>query len=257
MTFVLVSDSYSCWIANDTVFYVAFITPMCVCLLSNIAVMVRVVVLLRSHRSSAITGKATDTSSVSYLLRVVVSLSVLLGISWLFGALVAVYDHLALQYIFAITNTLQGLGIFLHVSRDAEVRAVWRGSIASVRLHFPSLTSSSQRSTNAPGSAGTTANTSTRRPESTREQSPTIENPAAERRDLEDRQLSPEEERQLSRQRLSSITSQTPLFGNSDSDSPQTTPFRLRSTGGMMELSTIQEEGNIGLKEEEDDEDIV
>eukprot|EP00117_Sycon_ciliatum_P031009 scpid17485/ scgid5008/ G-protein coupled receptor 126 len=137
-----------CWIANDTVFYVAFIAPMCVCLLSNIAVMVRVVVLLRSHRSSAITGKATDTSSVPYLVRVVVSLSVLLGISWLFGALVAVYDHLALQYIFAITNTLQGVGIFLHVSRDVEVRAAWRKSLTSVFTQDSSSSRVSRSSSN-------------------------------------------------------------------------------------------------------------
>ncbi|XP_065197361.1 latrophilin-like protein LAT-2 [Sycon ciliatum] len=245
-----------CWIANDTVFYVAFISPMCVCLLSNIAVIVRVVVLLRHHRSSAITGKAKDTSSVSYLLRVVVALSVLLGISWLFGALVAVYDHLALQFIFAITNTLQGLGIFLHVSRDVDVRTTWRASIASVLLHFPRLTSTSQRSTNVTGSAGSIPNASTQRPGSRSERNPTVENPAAEGRNLEDRQLS-EEDRQLSSQQLSSITSLTPLVGISDTGSQQTSTFRLRSTGEMLELSETQEEGSMDQREEDEEEDIV
>ncbi|XP_065199037.1 adhesion G-protein coupled receptor G2-like [Sycon ciliatum] len=255
-SFDLYGSGIYCWIANDTVFYVAFIAPMCVWLLSNIAVIVRVVVLLRHHRSSAITGKAKDTSSVSYLLRVVVALSVLLGISWLFGALVAVYDHLALQFIFAITNTLQGLGIFLHVSRDVDVRTTWRASIASVLLHFPRLTSTSQRSTNVTGSAGSIPNASTHRPGSRSERNPTIENPAAEGRNLEDRQLS-EEDRQLSSQQLSSITSLTPLVGISDTGSLQTTTFRLRSTGEMLELSETQEEGSMGQREEDEEEDIV
>ena len=122
-------------------FYGSFIAPMCVSLVFNIVVLVRVMVSLHergSNVASAITTK--HTSGVQYLLRVVVFLSILLGISWLFGALVAVYDHLALRYIFAINNTLQGLGIFVHVhvSRDAEVRSARRKSIMSVLSHVSS-----------------------------------------------------------------------------------------------------------------------
>eukprot|EP00117_Sycon_ciliatum_P046645 scpid95420/ scgid4496/ Latrophilin-3; Lectomedin-3 len=80
-------NSKYCWITEDGVFYGSFIAPMCVSLLTNIAVLVRVTVSLRRSGSAVASSiKSTDTSSASYLLRVVVSLSVLLGISWLFGA---------------------------------------------------------------------------------------------------------------------------------------------------------------------------
>ncbi|XP_065196873.1 adhesion G-protein coupled receptor G2-like [Sycon ciliatum] len=143
-------NSKYCWITKDAVFYGSFIAPMCVSLVFNIVVLVRVVVSLHergSNVASAITTK--HTSGVQYLLRVVVFLSILLGVSWLFGALVAVYDHLALQYIFAITNTLQGLGIFVHVSRDAEVRSAWRNSIMSVLSHVSIASHASSKSSQA------------------------------------------------------------------------------------------------------------
>ena len=68
------------------------------------------------------------------LLRLTISLSFLLGITWLFGILVVFVDSLTVQYIFAILNTIQGVFILLlHFTGSSNIRKEWTRRVSSVR----------------------------------------------------------------------------------------------------------------------------
>ena len=71
-----------------------------------------------------------ETSGKLYLLRITVSLSLMLGLTWVFGMLTVVVDHISVQYIFAILNTLQGLFIFVHTVRSKDVQKEWSESMS-------------------------------------------------------------------------------------------------------------------------------
>lgn len=125
---------YSCWISNFNVFYGAFIAPMALSLVYNISILVIIINSLRKRKKQAISSKKKDSSGALYLLRVVVCLSMLLGLTWVFGILVVLNDHIALQYIFAILNTFQGFLIFiLHMARAKDVRDEWTSLVKSKR----------------------------------------------------------------------------------------------------------------------------
>ena len=57
------------------------------------------------------------------LLRIIGSLSLLVGITWIVGALLSFVDSLVLQYAFAILNSLQGFLIFyVNILTSSEIR---------------------------------------------------------------------------------------------------------------------------------------
>ncbi|XP_065193055.1 fibrillin-2-like [Sycon ciliatum] len=132
-------DAYTnenyCWISDFNVFYGAFIAPMALTLLYNIAILTIIIRSLhkrgKNNASMKRKGKK-DNKGALYLVRVVVTLSLLLGLTWVFGILVVLVDHIAMQYAFAILNTFQGFLIFiLHTARAPEVRKEWSGALAS------------------------------------------------------------------------------------------------------------------------------
>ena len=97
--------------------------PMVVSLLYNFVILGLIV---RSIRSRETTSMASKTSSNRQTIRVVTFLSCLLGLTWSFSGFVMALNHVSLQYIFAILNTLQGVFIFLfHIVRSEEVRKSW------------------------------------------------------------------------------------------------------------------------------------
>eukprot|EP00117_Sycon_ciliatum_P037893 scpid45238/ scgid4261/ Probable G-protein coupled receptor 112 len=112
-----------CWMTGHNAFYVSFVAPMALSLLYNMCVLGLVVRSLRQRQGDALTGsrmgKATRGLS---LLRTIVFLSILFGLTWTTGVLVIIYDHLALQYLFAILNSLQGFLLFLYISRDKDTQ---------------------------------------------------------------------------------------------------------------------------------------
>ncbi|XP_065193459.1 adhesion G-protein coupled receptor G2-like [Sycon ciliatum] len=133
-------DAYTnenyCWISDFNVFYGAFIAPMALTLLYNIAILTIIIRSLhkRGKNNASMKRKGRkDNEGVLYLVRVVVILSLLLGLTWVFGILVVLVDHIAMQYAFAISNTLQGFLIFvLHTARAQEVRKEWSEALSSV-----------------------------------------------------------------------------------------------------------------------------
>ena len=82
--------------------------------------------IVRSIRSRETTSMASKTSSNRQTIRVVTFLSCLLGLTWSFSVFVIALNHVSLQYIFAILNTLQGVFIFFfHIVRSEDVRKSW------------------------------------------------------------------------------------------------------------------------------------
>ena len=130
---------------------------MAVSLLYNTTILVIILNSLRKRSKNVKTASKTNSGTM-YLLRVVVSLSMLLGLTWVFGILIVLVDNIVLQYIFAILNTFQGFLIFiLHTVRAKEVRKEWTSAWSSRRpstsLTFTNLR---RRSTGADSTGGGT-----------------------------------------------------------------------------------------------------
>lgn len=93
--------------------------PLCVSLLLNLlffAAVMRVMHRAAGQRRGGPTSKGLAQSSWQRELRAAAAVATLLGLSWVFGALVSTNDtttSLLFQYIFAICTTLQGFSVFL------------------------------------------------------------------------------------------------------------------------------------------------
>ncbi|XP_065198063.1 uncharacterized protein LOC135829598 isoform X2 [Sycon ciliatum] len=112
-----------CWIGDDAAFYAGLVSPMALSLLYNICILYRVTrSLCESDKNLGEDMKGANRITNTSALVIVVFLSVLLGVTWLFGFLVIINDHLVLQYLFTIFNSLQGFGIFVHMIRGKEAQ---------------------------------------------------------------------------------------------------------------------------------------
>ena len=106
-----------CWFSNLTYFYASLIAPLGVMLVFNL---VTVLVVTKSLHSKL--SLAAHYSKLK-LLRIIGSLSLLVGITWIVGALLSFVDSLVLQYAFAILNSLQGFLIFyVNILTSSEIR---------------------------------------------------------------------------------------------------------------------------------------
>ncbi|XP_064607201.1 adhesion G-protein coupled receptor G2-like isoform X2 [Liolophura sinensis] len=119
-------DSTSCRLshANVGLYYGTYIGPVCVALTCNLVVFIILLRVLLKPRFDNTLGKRTVTGAQ---VRGVMSVLVLLGISWIFGAVAIGEAKLVLQYLFVITTSLQGFCIFIfRCLRNFEARAAWR-----------------------------------------------------------------------------------------------------------------------------------
>eukprot|EP00117_Sycon_ciliatum_P042156 scpid4850/ scgid3363/ EGF-like module-containing mucin-like hormone receptor-like 1; Cell surface glycoprotein F4/80; EGF-like module receptor 1; EMR1 hormone receptor len=143
-----------CWINQRAVFYGTFIGPVAALLLYNAVVLTVVMRSIRRGRGSIARARnGGGSSSFAYLLRVAVSLSVLLGLTWVIGFVMLVTQNTVLQYIFTVLNTLQGLAVFIHTIRAKDVRRGWV-EVVSSSSRLSSLTMSRQLSSRSRKSAG-------------------------------------------------------------------------------------------------------
>lgn len=92
---------YSCWVSDNTVFYVCVVGVVAVVLLVNGSVFL--VVLLQVRRACV-----SEHSGVMKELRGVTSLTLLLGLTWSTAFLTWGDARVPLLYIFSILNSLQG-----------------------------------------------------------------------------------------------------------------------------------------------------
>ncbi|KAG8200008.1 hypothetical protein JTE90_001240, partial [Oedothorax gibbosus] len=120
--------------SNPYVYYLSFVVPSCVILFVNLTVFLMVTRVLFAPRSNNIQAKKSPqcTSKRDKFLvttaqvRGAFAVMVLLGVSWVFGAFAVGEARLVFQYIFCVSNSLQGFLIFLvRCLQYSEARSAW------------------------------------------------------------------------------------------------------------------------------------
>ena len=145
-----------CWFSNLTYFYTSLIAPLCIMLLFNL---VTVFIVARSLHSKL--SVSPDYTKVK-LVRIIASLSLLVGATWSTGALLSFIDSVILQYAFAILNSLQGFLIFfVNILTSNEIRARIETSMKSSVLQSvrPTTTGTTSSVSGASANANSTATT--------------------------------------------------------------------------------------------------
>ena len=105
-------------------FYAAMFAPTLVILTGNFAMFFYVMWCLARETRSA--GSADKRSAYWIRCRTALAIMVLLGLAWVFGALVIGDAKLVFEYLFCIFNALQGFFIFVfYCARQPEVRKQW------------------------------------------------------------------------------------------------------------------------------------
>ncbi|XP_078679907.1 uncharacterized protein LOC144915410 [Branchiostoma floridae x Branchiostoma belcheri] len=109
-------DSYGaddrCWISDAAVFFATFFVPTMLIVVFNSAIFVLVIrsLVVRKVPGDGFTTRRKDRVREA---RSAVGLMVLLGLTYLFGSFTVGDARLVFQYVFAITNSVQGFLIFL------------------------------------------------------------------------------------------------------------------------------------------------
>ncbi|XP_039633907.1 adhesion G-protein coupled receptor G4 [Perca fluviatilis] len=117
------SDNF-CWLQDEVTFYVSVVAYAVLVFLFNIAVFVVVLIQIRHMR---VNSPAGTRSGLMHDLKGVVSLTLLLGLTWTVGFFTWGPARIVLLYLFSGLNTLQGLFIFLfHCLMKENVRKQWR-----------------------------------------------------------------------------------------------------------------------------------
>ncbi|XP_077993993.1 adhesion G-protein coupled receptor D1-like [Glandiceps talaboti] len=112
-----------CWLSFDGGLPAAFIAPAMTVILMNIFVLGMVI---RAFMSVRVNAKKTEVEKMRAGIRAAVILTPLLGLTWIFGVLAVNGDTLVFQYLFTMTNSLQGLMVFLfHCCLNDEVKAAY------------------------------------------------------------------------------------------------------------------------------------
>lgn len=88
-----------CWIDPSTSLVWGFLAPAGLVLTISTGMWIRVLIAVKSASRHGLTVRAC------------VALGVLVGVSWLTGGLVAVYPQIALQALFVLLNSSQGVSI--------------------------------------------------------------------------------------------------------------------------------------------------
>ena len=104
-------------------FYIRVVAPITAILLVNIIILVMITIKL--HRSS----KHKPMSDIARLIsdtRIAFAFNVLLGITWVLAFFAIEEVTMVFQWLFCITNSLQGFFIFVfYTVRNQEVRNTW------------------------------------------------------------------------------------------------------------------------------------
>ena len=114
---------YRCWLSGVP-FYVAFLLPVCLILIFNVVVFVAVTWKLCRLRKSKIS--TSDRFDLGAQLRATVSVTVLLGLTWLLAFFAIGEASLTFSYLFAAFNSLQGFAVFVfQCLLQPEMRRRW------------------------------------------------------------------------------------------------------------------------------------
>ena len=102
----------SCFLNTETHFIWAFIGPVILIFLTNIGFLIMAAVIMWRQQKKRNTKQ--KSSDVGGWLKAVITLMVVMGITWIIGlAVVEIEELLPLAYIFTIVAAFQGVSIFL------------------------------------------------------------------------------------------------------------------------------------------------
>ena len=123
----MISLFFSCFISDVRVLYGLFLVPIFAVLLFNSVVFVMVTVVLIKHTRKKLAKENKKRKDVTQgtikAIISIVSVMVMFGLSWLFGALSISDGAVFFQWPFVIFNTLQGFILFLFtcvIGKDAR-----------------------------------------------------------------------------------------------------------------------------------------
>ena len=106
--------------------------------------------LVRRAKSSS------KRSTILQLMASTASISILFGLTWIFGALTVSKADLAFQVIFALSNSFQGFFIFLFFCvLNKEVQLAWKRLLGSLHPGYESVKKQSTLTTSTTGTSGT------------------------------------------------------------------------------------------------------
>ncbi|XP_060741651.1 adhesion G-protein coupled receptor G4 [Tachysurus vachellii] len=113
-----------CWLQNDVAFYVSVVAFVVLILVCNISMFGVVLVQIRGMQ---LTKDAGRCSRMLHEMRVMASLTFLLGLTWMLAFFTWGPMRVPFLYLFSLLNTLQGFFIFLfHCLMKENVRKQWR-----------------------------------------------------------------------------------------------------------------------------------
>uniref|UniRef100_A0A673L2K5 Adhesion G protein-coupled receptor G4a n=1 Tax=Sinocyclocheilus rhinocerous TaxID=307959 RepID=A0A673L2K5_9TELE len=113
-----------CWLKNDVTFYVTVVSFVTLVMVCNISVFVVVLVQIRKMR---VNKPSSSRKGFLHDLRVVASLTFLLGLTWILTFVAWGPAKTPLLYLFSLLNSLQGFFIFLfYCLMKDNVRKQWR-----------------------------------------------------------------------------------------------------------------------------------
>lgn len=103
-----------CWLCAESSFVWAFIGPVCLIIFGNILFLSMALFIMCQHSSLQTNPKEkTPKEKATSLVRGALVLLCLLGVTWAFGLLHVSESSIVFAYIFTITNSVQGLFIFI------------------------------------------------------------------------------------------------------------------------------------------------
>ena len=106
----------------ETHFIWAFIAPVLVIMLANVAFLIMAAIVMWRHQK-----RQTSKINVKSWLKALLTLTVIMGLTWIFGVLIVEVEELIpLAYIYTILVAFQGVFIFiLFVVLDKNVREAY------------------------------------------------------------------------------------------------------------------------------------
>ncbi|XP_061191121.1 adhesion G-protein coupled receptor G6-like [Saccostrea echinata] len=126
-----------CWISNSRGLLVFFLVPIAILLLSNI---IFFIVSAKSiHTSSKKTSRVLQKKDACKLF-IYIKLSVVMGLTWCFGFLASVTNHVVTWYLFIFFNTLQGFFIAVFFVCTKKVFRIVRDGATSFYSNTRSFT---------------------------------------------------------------------------------------------------------------------
>jgi len=114
-----------CWLSTEDHFIWVFLAPVVAIIVINFIILAAVMKVVTDSASATLTQ--TKYGHVKAGMKSVAVLLPLLGVSWAFGLLTINKKTIAFQYIFAISNSFQGVFIFLaHCVGSSDVCSAFK-----------------------------------------------------------------------------------------------------------------------------------